>query len=195
MIPVLTFVVFAVFLVRDPRGVMNSRDTMDWCSKSSCNNPRVLCDNMQEDLIHALEIKQRFPGKIHLVRYEDLCLQPFQQTDQLLEFLNLPKRPVIEKYLEESTSSKRLEEEQEVAASQLEQKRSRKLKQNPYSTKRNSKVTVFAWRQKIKPDEVEEIQNSCSKPMEDLGYNLFRDIDRDLHDDQFSVLQPKRVFN
>ena len=82
---------------------MNSRDTMDWCSKSSCNNPRVLCDNMQEDLIHALEIKQRFPGKIHLVRYEDLCLQPFQQTDQLLEFLNLPKRPVIEKYLEEST--------------------------------------------------------------------------------------------
>ena len=68
---------------------MNSRDTMDWCSKSSCNNPKVLCDNMLEDLLHAIEIKKRFPDKIHLVRYEDLCLQPFQQTDQLLEFLNL----------------------------------------------------------------------------------------------------------
>merc|ERR1712029_615688 len=160
-----------VFLVRDPRGVMNSRDSMEWCAKSSCNDPKVLCDNMQDDLLQAIEIKKQFPERVHLVRYEDLCLFPFKQTDKILEFLSLPQRPIIEKYLEESTSSKRSEEQTESSQS-FDNVGAKPKKVNPYSTKRNSKVTVFAWRQKIKPSEVEEIQSVCTKQWKHWVMNL-----------------------
>ena len=177
-----------MFLVRDPRGVMNSRDSMDWCAKSSCNDPKVLCDNMHEDFLEAVDIKKQFPDKVHLVRYEDLCLYPFDQTDQILDFLSLPKRPIIEKYLEESTSSKRAEE-----MLLTEHKRTKHKKENPYSTKRDSKVTVFAWRQKIKPSEVEEIQSVCSETMEKLGYKTFDDISQELKDEDIPVLKKTLV--
>lgn len=181
----------SVFLVRDPRGVMNSRDSMDWCAKTSCNDPKVLCDNMHDDFLEAVDIKKQFPDKVHLVRYEDLCLYPFNQTDQILDFLSLPKRPIIEKYLEDSTSSKRAEEV--LLTAEHHKGAKRRKGENPYSTKRDSKVTVFAWRQKIKPSEVEEIQSVCSETMEELGYKTFGDIDRELKDEDIPVLKKNLV--
>ena len=144
---------------------------------------------MHEDYLEAVDIKKQFPDKVHMVRYEDLCLYPFNQTDQILNFLSLPKRPIIEKYLEESTSSKRAEEMLLTA----EHKRSKNKNENPYSTKRDSKVTVFAWRQKIKPSEVEEIQSVCSETLNELGYKSFEDIHRELKDEDINVLEKTRV--
>ena len=185
---------FAVFLVRDPRGVMNSRDSMDWCAKSSCNDPKVLCDNMHDDLLQATEIKKQFPERVHLVRYEDLCLYPFRQMDKILDFLSLPRKPLIEKHLEETTSSKRANEQAEPSPS-FNHVGVKRKKENPYSTTRNSKVTVFAWRQKIKPSEVEEIQSVCRKAMESLGYEAFSNIEDELKDDGIIVLKPLSSVN
>ena len=42
-------------------------------------------------------------GKIHLIRYEDLSLDPFNSTDNLLRFLDLPPNRLIENFIEEHT--------------------------------------------------------------------------------------------
>ena len=168
---------------------MNSRRSMDWCTKTDCNDAKVLCDNMHDDFLQATEINKGFPGSVHLVRYEDLCLDPFNQMDKILEFVSLPKRSVMEKRLEQSTYSKRSEDPTMPYPSSKRVKAAsnwRKL----YSTKKNSKETVFAWRQTIPPSDVEKIQNVCSKTMEELGYISLSNIEKELKNKDFSVLQP-----
>ena len=62
-----------IFLVRDPRGVMNSRDSMDWCSDSSaCGSADVMCKDLFSDVRYANELNEKYPGRLLLVRYAQL---------------------------------------------------------------------------------------------------------------------------
>ena len=46
-----------VYLVRDPRAVMNSRKNYEWCMTSeNCMNPRNLCKDMVDDFKEAKRI-------------------------------------------------------------------------------------------------------------------------------------------
>ena len=58
-----------IFLVRDPRGVMNSRDSMDWCTDEACGNVEVMCRDLMNDTEYATELNKKFPNRILLVRY------------------------------------------------------------------------------------------------------------------------------
>ena len=51
-----------VVLVRDPRGVMNSRSSMDWCKLKTCSDPYTVCKDLTADVLAALELKKRYPG-------------------------------------------------------------------------------------------------------------------------------------
>ena len=44
-------------------------------------------------------------GHVHLVRYEDLCIDPLEATNDLFRFLELPKHNLIEKFIKERTRS------------------------------------------------------------------------------------------
>ena len=46
-----------------------------------------------------------FLGHVHLVRYEDLCIDTLQTTDNLFRFLELPKHELIEEFMKERTKS------------------------------------------------------------------------------------------
>ena len=48
--------------------------------------------------------------------------------------------------------------------------------QDLYSTTRNSRQTVFAWRSKINSSELQNIQRHCQKPMEKLGYSMIENL-------------------
>ena len=52
-----------VVLVRDPRGVMNSRAGMDWCKLPHCIDPATVCRDLQSDILAAYKIKKDHPGK------------------------------------------------------------------------------------------------------------------------------------
>ena len=56
-----------VVLVRDPRGVMNSRAGMDWCKLSHCIDPATVCRDLQSDILAAYKIKKDYPGKSNSV--------------------------------------------------------------------------------------------------------------------------------
>jgi hypothetical protein len=49
-----------VVLMRDPRGVMNSRATMDWCANDMCANPEVVCKHMEQDIAAAYALRKRY---------------------------------------------------------------------------------------------------------------------------------------
>ena len=54
-----------VVLVRDPRGVMNSRSSMDWCKLRTCNDPTTVCKHLQSDVLAALQLKKKYPGELY----------------------------------------------------------------------------------------------------------------------------------
>lgn len=52
-----------VFLVRDPRGTMQSRKHKKWCEKHpDCENPENLCRDLVSDYEAAVELKKEFPS-------------------------------------------------------------------------------------------------------------------------------------
>lgn len=181
-----------VVLVRDPRGVMKSRSAMSWCEQPQCANTDVVCKDLKDDYQAAVNLRKKFPGRIHLLRYEDLSTNPYETTDRLLDFLELSRKPVIEEYLLTHTKTKRYEEE-EARSSQNNasglggRKRRPSAKDNPYSTLRNSKATAFKWRQTMDMSFMQRIQAVCAEPMNDLGYNLIHSPE-ERDDTEFPVI-------
>lgn len=58
-----------VVLVRDPRGVLNSRLTKRWCKQPRCHDPMMVCEDLQSDVSAAFKLKKKYPGKFHTVTY------------------------------------------------------------------------------------------------------------------------------
>lgn len=114
-----------------------------------------------------------FPGHIHLIRYEDLSLDPYVQTDRLLKFLDLSPNKLIEKFIEDHTETSR---------------HSLKYRRNPYTTFRDSKTTAFLWKKTMKEEDVLNVQMACKEPMEMLGYNMMKNISRNKEDNEFPII-------
>ena len=147
-----------VMLVRDPRGVYNSRGSgpvSTWCKQDMCANPTVGCRDLTNDIDAAEDLAARYPGSVTLVRYEDLSLMPEKITRRLLDFLDLPWTEAMSHYIDTHTSPKKLARRKDT-----------------YGTAKNSTATAFAWRQKLGLERTLEIQGECRGPMERLGYRL-----------------------
>ena len=111
-----------------------------------------------------------FSGRIHLVRYEDLCLKPHEVVKRLMNFLDLSSKALITNFIDQHTQLEGTKEE------------------NPYGTKRNSKYTAFKWIKFLKTDHISSIQKACSAPIKLLGYNLMTNIASDKKKDSFPIL-------
>ena len=119
---------------------------------------------------------------MHLLpfRYEDLSIEPYETVDKMIDFLNLPKqRQFLDPYLVTHTGQKRSDEKigPEMRAGILisnKEKRPPNKNDGPYGTKRkSSEATAFKWIHTMDKDTIQEIEESCEKPMEALGYAKF----------------------
>ena len=85
-----------IYLVRDPRGLANSRfDAIDssgkWNEKNTkalskiCNNFHSFIDEREENIIK----NKNYKFKLKVVRYEDFALRPLEMAEKLNEFLEI----------------------------------------------------------------------------------------------------------
>jgi hypothetical protein len=58
-----------IVLVRDPRGIMKSRENIEWCKYPACSDVSNLCQDLTNDLQAAFKIAQSLPNQIFLLRY------------------------------------------------------------------------------------------------------------------------------
>ncbi|CAL4181683.1 unnamed protein product, partial [Meganyctiphanes norvegica] len=139
-----------IYLVRDPRGVMNSRSaTVQWCKTADCNDPALLCQDMDSDLTAAIKLKNKYPQQIYILRYEDLALNPINKTHELLDYLKFELDSNIEEFLKSHTTTNY---------------------DKPWSTKRESSTRVTYWSTKLSAPRLKEIQDSCVAVMKKFGY-------------------------
>ena len=132
-----------------------------------------------------------FSDKIHLIRYEDLSVDPFGTTDDLFKFLDLSPNKLIEKYVEQHTQTTRngaLSTTTKKLDITSTQEKSMQDKSLPYTTSRNSKVTAFLWKKKMKTKDILKVQRVCRKPMRMLGYNPMTNIVGNREDDDFPLI-------
>lgn len=157
----------AVLLVRDPRAVFASRRgeaVAAWCRAAHCSDPATSCADLQADILAARALAEQFPGRVHLVRYEDLALDPTRAARLLLQQLGLVHPPGLARYLAQHTA-------RDQARRMLSKKTGRvEASRDPYGTARNSTAAAFAWTASLTRAAVLEIQTACSAAMAGLGY-------------------------
>ena len=102
-----------ILLVRDPRGVFNSRSSefvSAWCRGEECASPTKTCRDLRDDLVAAKLLEKHHPGRVTVIRYEDLSLEPELLTRRLLKFLSLPWTEAISQFIRTHTISSEPEE-------------------------------------------------------------------------------------
>ena len=134
---------------------------------------------------------------VHLIRYEDLSVDPFGTTDKLFRFLDIAPNKLIEKFLEQHTQTTRNAEISTLATNKIDttakddksqQDKSQQDKSLPYSTSRDSKATAFKWKKKMKSKDILKVQRACKKPMRILGYNPMTNIVGNRDDEDFPLI-------
>ncbi|KAF2362631.1 Sulfotransferase domain [Trinorchestia longiramus] len=147
--------VVIVWLVRDPRAMMNSRlSNVDWCLANSCKDPSLVCSALYEDYLSYLALKEKYPSKIMLLRYEDFARDAYNKSKKVLEFAGLSFHEDVVAYLDEHLNNN-------VEA--------------PWSTKHEPKSIMGRWLKTMKWDEVIKVQQQCVPYMKALGYRIFGD--------------------
>ena len=125
-----------------------------------------------------------------------MSVDPFGTTDNLLKFLDLAPNKLIEKFIEQHTQTSRNYIEtttfstNKIDTTTLSKQYKSKQDSNslPYGTSRNSKVTAFKWKQKMKYKDILKVQKVCKKPMRMLGYNAITNIVENRENDEFPII-------
>ena len=145
-----------VYLVRDPRGIYNSRKRMDWCIKANdCSTIDSICSQMREDLIYYDRLKKIIGDRLIMLRYEDLTLDPVNQTKSLFANLSLDYSSSVSRFLHTHTKSNSMSSQNH----------------NPYSTYRtDSNSTAYFWMKDLNASEILLAGKVCNDVLQQLNY-------------------------
>lgn len=139
-----------ILLVRDPRGIMQSRRHRDWCpGRPDCWDPGRLCSDLLADYSAAIRLARLYPTRFRAVRYEDISLQPYTEVEDLFAFLGLSFHARVKQFLDTHTKTDA---------------------GGVSSTFRNSKAAPFHWRKDLSHKEVRAIQKACRPAMKAWCY-------------------------
>nr|XP_027224615.1 carbohydrate sulfotransferase 1-like [Penaeus vannamei] len=174
-----------VHLVRDPRGVVNSRLKMPWCSGRTCRDMSNVCRAVNQDAYTAEEFRARYPRQYLLQRYEDLVDDPYRETRKIFEFLELPLVEDLAVFIEEHMNAEAKKNERGDDYTYAAQ----------FTTYRNSSTVATRWRFSLGMQKVQEIQSLCRPALRYYGYRSFSERGQ-LHNLNVSVIEarPGRSF-
>lgn len=144
-----------IYLVRDPRGIYNSRKSMEWCNEDECSNLTNICAEMRQDLLDYDRLKLLLGDNLITIRYEDISLDPMTQAKQLFNSINIDFSPSVSRFLRTHTKAHKR----------------KGPKNDPYSTYRtNSSLTAMQWTKELNNTELEFAQEVCEDVLERLNY-------------------------
>ena len=123
---------------------------------------------------------------MQILRYEDLCFNTSKEAKDLLNFLDLSPSVFVDEYISTHTHK-------DGDTSEKNGYTYRKIGgwRFHYSTYRDTNTQAFEWRNHIDASDVLEIQKECLKPMKTLGYRSMKNVSMNLHDDDYSLMDPK----
>lgn len=146
-----------VHLVRDPRGIMSSREGLKWCKMMpACNSASILCTDLVEDLELIKGLRAQFPDRHYLLKFEDLAVDVEKGTEKLFEFLEMPVLQPTKAFLESHTKSN-------------DQKLKEDFLNFEHSTFRKSDAVAYGWKKKLSSKVIANITTTCSSALKALN--------------------------
>lgn len=147
-----------LYLVRDPRGIANSRikvKGLDSKAQASITTNLDLCSRFSQNLQFIQENNYK---NVHTVRYEDLVLNPFEESKRILKYLNLLPYPrTLSQFFNLNMGFKK--------------------NNGGYGTSRDDPVAAaFGWRE-MDFNLIKNVQTVCHSTIELMGYNLMTSED------------------
>jgi hypothetical protein len=144
-----------IYLVRDPRGSLISRNKIDWCrATQSCIDAKIVCDNLVSDFKIAHKLKKKYPKRFYIIRYEDMCLNLKSRSLAIMEFSQIKRNLIVDKFID------------------INSKSDPDNSNDPYTTQRDPKLNAFKWMSKITLKDLKYYQNSCAEAIKLWGYRL-----------------------
>ena len=147
-----------IHLIRDPRGVMNSRvndyrriamtSGLHTAKNVSLEEIKYVCFHMKRHIHYWLNTPNWLKGRLKLVKYEDMSEHPLEVAKDVYSFLQMTIPTSVVNWLQENTKGI-----------------------NSGITHRKSNVTAHAWRKELDREIIDTIQRECSSTMDVLGYD------------------------
>ncbi|OTF83816.1 carbohydrate sulfotransferase 3-like protein [Euroglyphus maynei] len=158
-----------IYLVRDPRGIYNSRKSMEWCNTDQCQNLTNICNDIREDLNDFDRLKSILNNRLLLVRYEDISANPLNETRKLFDTINIEFSQYIQRFLRTHTTNSTANYHHNH---HHRDNNKDKDKKNPYSTYRiNSTLTAWQWTKQLNQSELEFAERFCHDIFVRLNYD------------------------
>ncbi|XP_048855256.1 carbohydrate sulfotransferase 7 isoform X2 [Brienomyrus brachyistius] len=124
------------------------------------NAMELICDNWLNDMLLLLSAPQWVQKNYMQIRYEDLVLRPVQELEKLYRFSNLTSSPAIDKFVLNMTHGEGYSSDKPFLISS-----------------RDAKEAIFAWRERLNVQQVNQVEAYCSEVMRRLGYQK-RQVDK-----------------
>ncbi|XP_033729014.1 carbohydrate sulfotransferase 4-like [Pecten maximus] len=140
-----------IHLVRDPRGIMNSRSKLHWTPVPE--GAISLCKKMKDDYFDSKKIKEVYHERIFTLSYENITKHPVETLKEIYNLAGYNFDAAEEVRVAKRTSSSTSE--------------------SPSNTYRqNSSKTADAWRKQIPKNVLSETNKACSSLYPLLGYPI-----------------------
>lgn len=142
-----------IHLVRDPRGITNSRLHGPFrMARSIFHHSHDTCMRMREDIEHTHKLQLEYPGQITTVLYEALAEKPYDGAEFVYKFLNMEVTWPVIHWVFNSTHAQ--------------------LNSMSYFTtaRKDAVESAYRWRTQMSFNQVEIIDRVCAKTYPLVGY-------------------------
>lgn len=144
-----------IYLVRDPRAVIQSRISLNLVDDQKvAEESSELCDRMEKDA--ELIEQSRNKNRIQIVRYEHFAKNAVSIAKDIFKFLDYEIDPDVLQWIKANSV--------------------RSIDRNPFSTSRNSARSINKWISKISSETAKQIDKVCDKLYNKYGYKSFDEI-------------------
>jgi hypothetical protein len=145
--------VHVIHYVRDPRGVIHSRNETGLLEFDVVTDAKLLCRKMFCDIRIKQQLLKRNRGRIYTLRYEDLADDILGTTTSLYNYFGQRVPPELAKGLRADVSA----EKDDGQFMPL---------------RKNSSKTAHAWRQELDAGIIRKIDEVCKDVYDILGYAI-----------------------
>lgn len=144
-----------IYLVRDPRAVIQSRISLNLVDDQHVEEESSeLCDRMEND-VELIE-QSRNKNRIKIVQYEHFAKNSVAIANDIFKFIDYEIDPDVLQWIKANSV--------------------RSVDRNPFSTSRNSAKSIDKWISKISTTTAKQIDKVCDKLYNRYGYKRFNEI-------------------
>ncbi|XP_061634240.1 carbohydrate sulfotransferase 7 [Phyllopteryx taeniolatus] len=113
----------------------------------------LICDNWLGDMMLVTNAPPWVRRSYRRVRYEDLVLHPAEELQKLYLFSNLSTSPALESFALNMTHGRGYSSDRPFLISS-----------------RDAKEAIYAWRERLSVEQIDQVEAYCSEVMRQLGY-------------------------